>query len=189
MSDISSSLVIVSGPSGTGKDTLVSEILKRDSRFSLSVSATSRKMRGAERNGCDYYFLSENEFLKKIENNEFIEYARYGSNYYGTLKSDVEMRIANGKTVILVIEVQGAESVRRIYPRAFSVFIMPPSAEVLEKRLRARQTDSEEAIKNRLETATIEIAKKDDYDYILVNDDLNTAADELYNILTNNRKD
>lgn len=188
MCDIASKLVIVSGPSGTGKDTLVGEILKSDSRFSLSVSATSRDVRGNEKDGVDYYFLSREEFLEKAENGEFIEYAKYGENYYGTLKEDVLKRIEDGKTVILVIEVQGAENVKKMYPEALSVFIMPPSMEVLEKRLRARQTDSEEDIQKRLRIAKSEIEKSPNYDYIVVNDVLETAANELYNIINENIK-
>ena len=188
MCDLASKLVIVSGPSGTGKDTVVGEVLKMDDRFSISVSATSREVRGDEKDGVNYYFLTEDDFLKRAENGEFIEYARYGSNYYGTLRSDVLKRIENGKTVILVIEVQGAENVKKIYPEALSVFIMPPSMEVLEKRLRARQTDSEEDILKRLEIAKSEIAKSPNYDYIVVNDVLETAVGELYNIINENVK-
>ncbi len=183
MCDFASKLIVVSGPSGAGKDTVVRGILDRDEHFSLAVSATSRAVRGAEQDGVDYYFLTEDEFLKRVNNDEFIEYAQYGSNYYGTLKTDVLQRIDNGKTVILVIEVQGAENIRKMYPQSRSVFIMPPSVEVLEKRLRERETETEEAIKKRLSIAKSEIEKSVNYDFIVVNDALDAAIDELYNII------
>ncbi len=188
MSDIASKLVIVSGPSGTGKDTIVQEILKKDDVFSLSVSATSRAPRGEEKDGVEYYFFSEQEFIAKTENGEFIEFAQYGSNYYGTLKEDVIKRIDNGKTVILVIEVKGAENVRNMYPEALSIFILPPSEEELEKRLRARQTESEASILKRMSIAKTEIAKSSEYDYVVVNDDLQTAVDRVYKIICDNKK-
>ena len=184
MSDLSSKLVVVSGPSGAGKDT----ILRMDSDFSLSVSATTRAPRGDEVDGKNYYFLSTEDFLSKIENDAFIEYAKYGSNYYGTLKSDVEQRIRNGKTVILVIEVNGAANIKRLYPGALSIFIMPPSSEVLENRLRKRQTDSEDAIIKRLDIAKTEISRSTDYDYIVINDDLDRAVAEAHEIIKRTQK-
>mgnify|MGYP003293873487 CR=1 FL=1 len=188
MSDLSSKLVVVSGPSGAGKDTIVSRLLGMDSDFSLSVSATTRAPRGAEVDGKNYYFLSTEDFLNKIENDAFIEYAKYGSNYYGTLKSDVEQRIRNGKTVILVIEVNGAANIKRLYPDALSIFIMPPSSEVLENRLRKRQTDSEDAIIKRLDIAKTEISRSTDYDYIVINDDLDRAVAEVHEIIKRTQK-
>lgn len=187
MSDIASKLVIVSGPSGAGKDTIVSKLLKKDDRFSLSVSATSRAPRGEEKNGVAYYFTSTDEFLQKIEDNEFIEYAKYGSNYYGTLKSDVQKRIDNGKVVILVIDVKGAENIKNKYPDVLSVFIMPPSSQILAKRLRDRQTESEDAVLTRLQIAQYEMGKSKSYDYTVINDDLDVAVDEVYNIICENR--
>lgn len=188
MSDLSSKLVVVSGPSDAGKDTIVSRLLGMDSDFSLSVSATTRAPRGAEVDGKNYYFLSTEDFLSKIENDAFIEYAKYGSNYYGTLKSDVEQRIRNGKTVILVIEVNGAANIKRLYPGALSIFIMPPSSEVLENRLRKRQTDSEDAIIKRLDIAKTEISRSTDYDYIVINDDLDRAVAEAHEIIKRTQK-
>lgn len=187
MFDIASKLIIVSGPSGVGKDTLAKEIVRMDDSFSIAVSATSRAPRGAEQDGVEYYFISPEEFEKKAENGEFIEYAQYGSNYYGTLKEDVQRRIDNGKTVILVIEVIGAENVKTLYPDALSVFVMPPSEEVLENRLRARQTENEAAIAKRMEIAKSEMKKSVEYDFTVVNDVLETSVEEMYKIVCNNR--
>ncbi len=185
MFDYASRLVIVSGPSGAGKDTIVNKLIERDERFSLSVSATTRPPRGNEKDGVNYYFLSEDEFLAGIRRDAFVEYAKYGSRYYGTLKLDVEKRIENGKTVILVIDVQGAESVKKIYPGVLSIFIMPPSEDVLENRLRCRMTDSEDEISKRMCIAKDEIGQSDCYDYIVVNDELEQAVDEAYHIIEN----
>lgn len=181
-------LIILSGPSGAGKDTIAGRLLELDDRFSLSVSATTRKPRGNEVDGEDYYFLSENDFERVIADDGFIEYAKYGGNYYGTLVSDVKKRTDSGKTVILVIEVNGAAKVRKKYPGVLSIFIMPPSREVLEHRLRKRQTESEEAIQKRIVEATNEINRKDEYDEAVVNDDLDTCVENVYNIIIKNRK-
>ena len=183
MCDISSKLVIVSGPSGAGKDTIVGGLLEIDDSFSLSVSATTRPPRLTEKNGENYYFLTVKEFEDKIAQDGFIEYAKYGSNYYGTLKCDVEKRIQNGKTVILVIDVQGAAEVKKLYPGVLSLFIMPPSREILRCRLRKRMTDSEEDISKRMCIAEQEITKSCDYDYTVVNDDLDKAVSQVYNII------
>lgn len=188
MSDMESRLVIVSGPAGVGKDTVVAKLLEMDNSFSLSVSATTRAPRGSEQNGVEYYFFPVDEFLKKVENDEFIEHAQYGANHYGTLKSDVEKRLADGKTVILVIEVKGAANIKKMYPGSLSIFVMPPSLEILESRLRGRQTESEADIQKRLGIAAEEMKKSVDYDFIVVNNELENAVSDAYKIIKNHNK-
>lgn len=183
-----SRLVVVSGPAGVGKDTVVAKLLEIDNSFSLSVSATTRAPRGNEQNGVEYYFLSVEEFLEKVDNDGFIEHAQYGENHYGTLKSDVEKRLSDGKTVILVIEVKGAANIKKMYPDSLSIFIMPPSLEVLENRLRGRKTESEADIRKRLGIAAEEMKRSVDYDFIVVNDALEDAVNDAYNIIKNHNK-
>ncbi|MCD7774250.1 MAG: guanylate kinase [Clostridiales bacterium] len=182
--DIGSKLVVVSGPSGAGKDTIAAEIIKLDGKFSLSVSATTRAPREGEVDGVNYFFLSEDEFLQNIRDNAFIEYAKYSSNYYGTLKRDVQSKIAEGKIIILVIDVQGAEKIKKEYPDSLSLFIMPPSKEILRQRLNDRMTEDNADIEKRIKIAEDEMKKRSSYDYVVVNDDLNAAVSEVYDIIT-----
>lgn len=182
---IGSRLIVISGPSGAGKDTIMRQILAQDDRFSLSVSATTRKPRPGEQDGKDYYFMSEEEFSEKIKNDEFIEYTQYGNNFYGTLKTDVEGRILNGKIVCLVIEVCGGANIKRLYPDCLSVFIMPPSLEILSQRLRARCSEGEAEIQKRLEIAKTEIEQKNNYDVIIENDILDKTVKNVYSIILN----
>ena len=173
-------LFIISGASATGKDTIVSEILKNYSdRAVLSVSMTTRQPRGNERNGVDYFFVSADEFENNIKNDRMLEYAKYGSNYYGTPLEPVEKWLDEGKIVFLVIEVQGASIVRSKFPDARSVFVLPPSMTVLEKRLRGRGTEDEDTIYQRLEIAKSEILRAEEYDYIVVNDVLDDAVNDI----------
>ena len=177
-------LIVVSGPSGSGKDTVISKAIDRlGEKAFLSVSMTTRSIRGNETDGVDYYFVSEEQFQKHIENGDMLEYAKYGSNYYGTPALPIKERINNGETVFLNIEVQGGASVRKLIPEAVKVFILPPSVRELERRLRKRATEDEEAIQKRLKIAEDEMERAVEYDYIVINDDLDDAVDALISIV------
>ena len=163
-------LVVVSGPSGVGKGTVLKYILEKD-EFVYSVSATTRAPREGEENGVDYFFISREKFEDMIEGNEFVEYAQYNGNYYGTPKFFVEKMLSEGKNVILEIEVKGALQIKKKMPDAMYVFIAPESRQILEARLRGRGTEQEEVIKNRLAIAENEIHSCLMYDYIAINKD------------------
>ncbi len=182
MSSKKGKLIIFSAPSGCGKDTLLRELFNRDDKdeFALSRSMTTRSPRNEEQDGVDYYFVTRDYFESLIEQDKLIEFAQYNGNYYGTPKEPVEKWLAEGKTVFLEIEVQGAEKVRKSCPEASSIFILPPSLEELERRLRNRKTDSPETIERRIALAPLEIAKSSEFDYRIVNDVLERAAEELY---------
>lgn len=178
------SLIVVSAPSGCGKDTIVKEVLsKMQDQVCLSVSMTTRPMRDGEIEGVNYYFVSSDEFKNKIENGEILEYTVYNGNYYGTPAEPVRKQLENGKTVILIIEVEGGENVKKLFPDALKVFIIPPSFGTLEERLRGRGTDDDEMIKKRLEIALEELKRANEYDYIIENDILEDATDELMCII------
>lgn len=176
-------LVIVSAPSGCGKDAILEELAKCGRPFQRSVSVTTRAPRENEVHGVDYLFLSDEEFQTLIRENGLLEYAEFGKHYYGTPKAPVDEWLAQGKTVILKIETQGADKVREMYPDAVAVFIVPPSMAELEG-LRGRGTDSEESIRIRLQTAREELKKAESYNYVVVNDDLKTAAQTVLAIIT-----
>jgi guanylate kinase len=176
-------LFIVSGPSGVGKTVLCNEIVDKYSpKVVYSISATSREPRGGEKDGQEYFFFTPEEFKRKIEENKFAEWAFVHGNYYGTSKSFLERNINEGKHVILNIDVQGALKICKEYPEAIMVFILPPSLEELENRIRKRNMDSEDALRNRLENARRELEFKDKYTYSIINDDLNRAIKELSQI-------
>lgn len=176
-------LYVYSGASGVGKGTIMKELLKADDSICLSVSATTREPRPEEKNGVHYYFLSREEFDSIVAEGGFMEHATYCNNSYGTLKSEVEEKLAAGKNVFLEIDVQGALNIIKDYPDCVSIFIMPPSFETLEKRLRARNTETETQIRNRLETALREIKLSEVYDYCVVNDDLDKAVEDVLAIV------
>ncbi len=177
-------LVVVSAPSGTGKTTLCHMLLKEFENMEFSVSYTTRLPRKGEVNGKDYFFVSKEEFERMVEEGDFLEWANVYGNLYGTSKSQVLRALNEGKDILLDIDVQGALQVKKNLPEAVLIFIMPPSFDELERRLRHRGTDSEDVIKRRLETAKEEIKKAVYYDYIVVNDVLEVAFDKLKSIVT-----
>jgi guanylate kinase len=170
---------VITGPSGVGKGTLIKELLKRVPDLELSVSATTRAPREGEVNGRDYHFLTPEEFEQRVEEKDFLEFATYSSNRYGTLRSEVERCLDAGRSVVLEIEVQGAQQVRAAKPDSVQIFIAPPDPAVLRKRLLGRGTDSTEAIDERLKVAEQELAAQDDFDHQIVNDDVGRAVEEL----------
>ena len=173
-------LVVISGPSGVGKSTLLHRLFQEHpDKVSFSVSYTSRNPRNGETHGKDYYFTDTETFRKKIESNDFLEWACVHDNYYGTGKTEVEEILLSGKNCILDIDVQGADSVRNTKIPAIFLFIAPENIEVLKSRLEKRGTESQEAIERRLKNAIGEIAQKDKYDYVIINKDLDDAYREL----------
>lgn len=176
-------LIVVSGPSGTGKSTIVNTVLDTCNDLSFSVSATTRQQREGETEGVDYFFVTKERFQQMIDNNELLEHAEYVGNYYGTPRKAVLDKIENGSNILLDIEVQGAEQVKDQFPEAVTMFVIPPSWEELERRLVNRGTDSMEKIQARLKQAKSEIEKIENYDYIIVNDVLETAISEVISII------
>ena len=176
-------LLILSAPSGTGKTTICNQVFKRVPELVFSVSHTTRPPRPGERPGIDYYFVSREEFERKIEANQWAEWARVHDNYYGTSAEFLDSALARQQTVLLDIDVQGAAQIRKRYTGCVTIFIMPPSMEALQRRLEARQTDDAAFIQKRLANAEKEIAQKDLYHHIIVNDDLQTAVDEMVSLI------
>ena len=180
-------LFVISGPAGAGKGTLVGNLLSRRDGLWLSVSATTRAPREGEVEGVSYYFLTDDQFDELVENDGFIEWAHVHTNRYGTLRAVVEDKIAGDTDVVLEIDPQGALNIRERYPDAVLIFIKAPSMEILEQRLHARGTETEEQIQVRLQTAKVEMQQEKYYNYSLVNDDLERATEELLQIVDSER--
>jgi guanylate kinase len=174
-----SRLFVISGPSGAGKGTLVAQLRKEHPELGLAVSATTRSPRPGEVDGKDYYFLSEGEFKRRVAAGEFVEWAYVHGHMYGTLVKEVERLLAQGKSLILEIDIQGALNVKKVWPDAVLIFIEPPSLEELERRLRGRGTEDEQSIELRLKNAKHEMTLADDYDVCIVNDTVDRAVREL----------
>jgi guanylate kinase len=174
---------VITGPSGVGKGTLISKLLERVPDLELSVSATTREPREGEVDGCDYHFLTPAEFDDRVEREDFLEFATYSGNRYGTLRSEVRKRLDEGRSVVLEIEVQGARQVRAAMRESIQVFIAPLDPAVLRERLESRASDSPEAIDARLEVAEQELAAQGEFAHSLVNDDLERAASNLERIV------
>ncbi|HIY05499.1 MAG TPA: guanylate kinase [Candidatus Evtepia faecigallinarum] len=177
-------LVVVSGFSGAGKGTVLAQVLARRPDLYFSVSFTTRAPRQGEQDGVNYHFVTREEFQTRIGRGEFLEYAEYVGNYYGTSMTVIREKLERGIDVILEIEIQGAAKVREKMPEAVSLFLVPPSFEELSRRLHSRGTDSEETIRQRLETARREVREIVNYDYIVVNDTVDRAVEEILAILT-----
>jgi guanylate kinase len=174
---------VITGPSGVGKGTLIRELLQRCSSLELSVSATTRQPREGEQDGRDYHFLDPETFDERARAGDFLEHATYSGNRYGTLRSEVERRLAEGRSVVLEIEVQGARQVRAAMADAVLVFIAPPDTEALRSRLEGRGLDTAEAIAERLRTSEDELAAQQEFQHVVVNDEVSRAADELERIV------
>ncbi len=180
-------LIVLSGPSGTGKGTVVAQLMAERSNIYFSVSYTTRKARPGEVDGVNYNYVSKEEFEGMIARDELLEYAQYVDNYYGTSQKLIEEKLAEGMDVLLEIEVQGAAKVRLRCPDGLFIFIAPPSFQELERRLRGRQTDNDQVIAGRLEEAKVECQQIPSYDYLVINDQVPRAVGELSAILTANQ--
>jgi guanylate kinase len=173
----------ISAPSGTGKTTIVKRVLKEIPDLVYSVSATTRKKRSSEYSEIDYFFITEKEFLEKIENNEFVEWEKVYDYYYGTFKYFIDENINRGKNVIAEVDVKGALSLKKIYPEAILIFLAPPSLNELIDRLMKRKTETETDLQKRIERAKMELSQKDKFDYLIINKDLEIALSETKNLI------
>lgn len=176
-------LFVFSAPSGSGKTTIVKKILSLFPFLVFSISATTRKKRPVETNGGEYFFISEEEFENRIDAGDFIEWEKFYDYYYGTPKSYIDENLSLGNSVVLELDVKGALSIKKEYPDAHLIFIMPPGIEELKKRLKSRKTETEEDLKKRIERAEMELTYKDHFDYIIVNRDIEKAVDEVKRII------
>ena len=180
-------VLIVSGPSGSGKDTILKKVFEVVPDIKFSISSITRAMRVGEVEGDKYNFISVDTFLDMLQNDELLEFNKYLDNYYGTPRKPVEEVMNNGGEIIIEVDVNGAAQIREKLPEAVSVFIMPPSFEVLKKRLSGRGTESDELVQKRLNEALNEISRASEYDYIVVNDDLSEAVDDFVSIIKSER--
>ncbi len=176
-------LIILTGPSGVGKGTVIKEILGKDKNIWLSISATTREPREGEKEGENYYFLNQKKFKEMIKQNLFLEWAQFAGNYYGTPLSSVNEKINNGFTVLLEIEVEGAKQIKEKFPNALSIFLLPPDKEELERRIRNRGTEKEEAIKKRLLRANYEISTSNQFDFALINQNVDETAKKILKLI------
>lgn len=184
---MSGRLFIISGSSGVGKGTVIKEFLKNADNIFLSVSTTTRSPRVGEVHGVNYFYVDKDDFKKSVDKGDFLEWAEFGGNCYGTSRSEVEKTLAEGKNVLLEIEVQGAKQVKEKMPEAVTIFILPPSIDEIEKRLRGRGTETEEAIAKRLKAIEFESKEAQHYDYKVVNDIVERAAGEIAEIYEKNK--
>ncbi len=176
-------IIVVSAPSGCGKTTLVEQVIKEMPEMRFSISCTTRRPRQGEEEKKEYYFISEENFKKKIQNKEFLEWEEKFGNYYGTPLSVFQNALDNGEDIILSIDVKGAAAIKAKFPESISVFIMPPSTKELENRLRGRNTDVEEEVEMRIGESKEEMKKAGQYDYLIINEDLSKAAKELISVI------
>ena len=177
-------LIVISGPSGSGKGTIVKKLIdETDHNLFLSISCTSRKPRGKEKDGVEYFFLSEEEFEQKIQADEFLEYAKYADNYYGTPKSSIKEKLEKGIDVILEIEIQGALKIKEKLPEAIFIFILPPTMRELKKRLETRNTETKDKILKRFKRPYSELNEITKYNYVVINDDVSLATKKIDSIL------
>jgi len=188
-------LVVISAPAGCGKDTIVEGLFNKarespgllDGGLCYSVSTTTREIRDGETDGKHYFFTTHEKFCELIKNDEFLEFTEYCDNYYGTRRKTVNAALKKGENIILKIEIEGAKNVKALFPNAVLIFILPPSFEELRCRLENRQTETPETIQKRLAKAKVELAHADKFDYNVINDDLQTAIDEVFEILMKER--